>query len=242
MKSSLLNLVQIMKKPYLIGAVVILLLFVSLSANSYRLSKQNKVLGAQFEALKKDPQMFAKEEIKALTDQLAKLVVLPEGEEPVVATVTDKERLKDQAVFAKAENGDKIVIYAKTQKAYIYRPSKNVLVDVIPVNIGNQQTAITGVDAKNPLKLALVNGSKNVGIASELEKRIMEKKIPGVEVVVKATAKSDSYAKTLVIDISGKMSKQAAEVAALVGGEVATESGEINPKADMMVIIGADFK
>lgn len=232
-----------MKKLYLLGIVVGLLVVAGLAFNSYRLTKQNKLLGAQFEALKKDPQMFSKEEVKQLVDQLAKLVVLPEGEEPVVATVTDKEKLKDQPVFAKAENGDKIVIYSKAQKAYIYRPSKNVLIDVIPVNIGNQQISITGVDEKNPLKIALVSGSKNSGIMGELEKRIMEKNIPGVQVVSKATAKSDGYEKTLVVDITGKMAKQAAEMAQLVGGEVATQSAEISPKsADMMIIIGGNFK
>lgn len=222
--------------------LVVAILVVAVISNTRRLSNENNILRAQFEALKQDPQMFAKEEIKELTGKLAKLVVLPEGEEPVVATVTDKEKLKDQSVFAKAENGDKIVIYAKAQKAYIYRPSSNLLIDVVPVNIGNQQMSITGVDEKNPLKLALVNGSKNTGITNVLEKRIQDKNIPGVSVVSKATAESDTYEKTLVIDISGKMAKQAAEMALLVGGEVATQSTETSSEADMMIIIGADFK
>ncbi len=224
----------------IVGVVVII---GGLAANSYRLTKQNKILGAQFEALRKDPQMFAKEDIKNLVDKLTKLVVLPDGEEPVVATVTDKDKLKDQPVFAKADNGDKIVIYSKAQKAYIYRPTSNLLVDVIPVNIGNQQVTITGVDEKNPLKIALVNGSKNSGITNELEKRIMEKSFPGVSIVSKATAKSDNYTKTIVLDITGKMEKQAAEMAQLLSGEVATESAETFPNnADLMIIVGGDFK
>jgi len=36
--------------------------------------------------------------------------------------------------------------------------------------------------------------------------------------------------------------KQAAEMALLVGGEVAMQSSEVFPKADLMIIIGADFK
>ncbi len=223
-----------------VGLVV--LVIGGLSINSFRLSKQNKILGLQMETLKKDPDSVAKEEIKLLVEKLTKLVVLPAEEEPVVATVTDKEKLKDQPVFARAENGDKILIYSKAQKAYIYRPASNLLIDVIPVNIGNQQITISGVDAKSPLRIALVNGSKNAGITNELEKRINDKNIPGVSVVSKATAKSDAYEKTLVIDISGKMGKQAAELALLVGGEVATQSSETFPKADLMIIIGADFK
>lgn len=223
-------------------AVASVLLILGLFIYARKVSNQNKMLSSQIEALKKDPNSVAKEEIKELVAKLSKLVVLPADEEPVVATVTDKEKLKDQPVFAKAENGDKILIYSKAQKAYIYRPATNLLVDVVPVNIGNQQITITGVDEKNPLKIALVNGSKNLGITSELEKRINDKNIPGVSVVSKATAKSDTYEKTLVIDISGKMGKQAAEMAMLVGGEVATQSSETYPKADLMIIIGADFK
>ncbi len=226
-------------KVIVVSAVLLVLGTVVYTRN---ITKQNKILGAQIEALKKDPQSIAKEEIKGLVEKLSKLVVLPEGEEPVVATVTDKEKLKDQPVFAKAENGDKILIYAKAQKAYIYRVDKNLLIDVVPVNIGNQQLTITGVDEKNPLEIALVNGSKNTGMTGELEKRIEEKKIPGVKVVSKATAKSDAYEKTLVFDIDGKHAKQAAEVALLVGGGVATQSSETFPKADIMIVIGADFK
>lgn len=239
----MLNLVQMIKlskaQLLIIGVAVVI---GGLAINSWRLSRQNKKLGIEIETLKKDPQSVAKEEIKELVGKLSKLVVLPADEEPVVATVTDKEKLKDQPVFARAENGDKILIYSKAQKAYIYRPSTNLLVDVVPVNIGNQQITISGVDEKNPLKIALVNGSKNTGISNELEKRIMEKNIPGVLVVSKATAKSDSYEKTLVLDITGKMSRQAAEVALLVGGQVATQSAEAFPKADLMIIVGADFK
>jgi hypothetical protein len=36
----------------------------------------------------------------------------------------------------------------------------NLLVEVVLVNIGNQQITITGMDEKNPLRVALVNGSK----------------------------------------------------------------------------------
>ncbi|KKU33039.1 hypothetical protein A3K29_05125 [Candidatus Collierbacteria bacterium RIFOXYB2_FULL_46_14] len=222
-----------------IGVVVVI---GGLTLNSFRLSKQNKRLGIEIETLKKDPNSVAREEIKMLTEKLAKLVVLPADEEPVVATVTDKEKLKDQPVFARAENGDKILIYSKAQKAYIYRPSTNLLVDVVPVNIGNQQISISGVDERNPLKIALVNGSKNSGITNELEKRIVEKNIPGVSIVSKATAKSDAYEKTLVVDLTGKLGKQAAEMAQLVGGEVATQSAETYPKADLMIMVGADFK
>lgn len=233
-----------MKKKFLVVISVVVLVFVGLVLNSWRLTKENMKLASQLEAVKNDPQIFAREEIKNLVGKLGRMVVLPEGEEPVLATVSDKEKLKDQPVFAKAENGDKILIYTKAAKAYIYRPSTDKIIDMVPVNTtgGSQQVTLTGVSENNPVSIALVNGSKNTGVAGVLEKRINDLKIPGVKVVSKATAKSDSYTKTLVMDISGGRTQVAKELAKLVGGEVATESGELNAKADMMVIIGADFK
>ena len=203
---------------------------------------QNSALKAEVVQLKRDPQEVAKEEVRMLSEKISRLVVLPEGEEPVVATVTDKEKLKDQPVFEKAENGDKILIFANAKKAYIYSPSKNVIVDVIPVNIGEGGTNIPGVDEKNPLRLALYNGTTSPGLTVELEKRILEKKILGVSVSAKGNATSKTYPKTQVIDLTGKKGDQAAALARLLDGEVATETSEIRPSADMLVVIGANFK
>ena len=192
--------------------------------------------------LKEDPNKIAKEETAKVVALVGKLVILPEGEEPVMATVTDKEKLKDQPVFAKAENGDKILIYSIAQKAYIYNPTKNVIVDVVPVNIGDGSLTITGTDVNNPLKVVLVNGTKTVGLTNTLEQRIKDKKVLGISVTAKATAKTTDYQKTLVIDLTGKWGSQAIQLAQLVGGEVATQSAEDKPAVDLMVIVGSNFK
>jgi len=229
------------KKARIVLAVILVLVGLSVFyVNS--LNRANKRLKLEIENLKKDPQLVSNEEVKQLVEKISKLVVLPSDEEPVVATVTDKEKLKDQPVFAKTENGDKILIYSNAKKAYVYRPSNNIIVDVIPVNIGNDQVTLKGIDEKNPLKLALINGSKNVGMAVELEKRMMDRKIPGLMISLKATAKSNDYAKTLVIDQTGKYKEQVSQLAMLLNGEVATNSAEDRANADVMIIIGADFK
>jgi len=204
-------------------------------------SKKNAALKYEVAQLRRDPQEAAKEEAKRLAETVSRLVVLPSGEEPVVATVTDKEKLKDQVVFEKAENGDKILIFAQAKKAYIYRPAGNLIIDIIPVNIGDQPVSIPGVDEKNPLRLALLNGTKTPGLTSEAEKRLNEKKVLGLSVTAKANAAS-AYQKTQVVDLTGKKADQAAALAKLLEGEVATTSSEFRPNADILVIIGADFK
>ena len=72
---------------------------------------------------------------KNLLDQVSKLIILPLDEEPTVATVTDIEKLKDQAFFANAQVGDKVIIYSTAKKAILFRPSENKIVEVAPLNL-----------------------------------------------------------------------------------------------------------
>lgn len=90
-------------------------------------------------ALKKDPNKTAREEAANLVAQVGKLIVLPEGETPTVATVADPEKLKDQAFFARAKTGDKVLIYTNAKKAFLYDMENNKIVEVAPINIGNSQ-------------------------------------------------------------------------------------------------------
>ena len=230
-----------MDKRKVFLAVVLLIVFGGLGG-VIKLSKDNKQLRTEIQGLKEDPNKIAKEETAKIVALVSKLVLLPTDEEPILATVTDKEKLKDQPVFAKAENGDKILIYSTAQKAYIYNPTKNVIVDVIPVNIGDSSITISGTDENNPLKVVLVNGTKTAGLTNTLEQRIKDKQVLGISVTAKTTAKTSDYEKTLVIDLTGKWGSQATQLATLVGGEVATQSAEDKPNADLMVIVGSNFK
>jgi hypothetical protein len=83
----------------------------------------------------KDPQKDLQQTIQAV----GKLMVLPNDEVPTLATVSDPEKLKDQAFFAKAQVGDKVLIYTKAHKAILYSPSRNVIVEVSPLNITGGQ-------------------------------------------------------------------------------------------------------
>ena len=82
-----------------------------------------------------NPENVAQEEVANITNKLGKLMILPEDEEPTVATVLEKDKIQDQPFFSKAENGDKVIIYTKAMKAILYRPSANKIIEVAPISI-----------------------------------------------------------------------------------------------------------
>ncbi len=94
---------------------------------------------SQVRVLKKNPNALAQQEVTNLVAKIGKLVVLPSGETPTVATVSDPAALKDQAFFAQAEKGDKVLIYAQAKKAFLYSVTMGKIIDVAPLNIGTQK-------------------------------------------------------------------------------------------------------
>lgn len=84
-----------------------------------------------------NPQESAKLEVEILQERVSKLVEVPD-ETPTVATVTDASKVKQQPFFAQAENGDKVLIYTQAKRAILYRPSTNKVIEVAPINLGNQ--------------------------------------------------------------------------------------------------------
>jgi hypothetical protein len=89
-------------------------------------------------SLSNEPNKVAQEENAKIIESVGKLVLLPEGEAPTIATVTDPEKLKaEQAFFARAMEGDKVLIYTQALKAIMYRPSENKIIEVAPLVIGN---------------------------------------------------------------------------------------------------------
>lgn len=111
----------------------------------------------QLKILKTDPATIAKEEAQDLVSKVSKLYLLPVGEEPTVATVSDPEVLKSQSFFTQSAVGDKVLIYTKAGKAILYRPSIGKIIETAPINNSKEVTApsntevspTTGTPSKN---------------------------------------------------------------------------------------------
>jgi len=118
-------------------------------------------------------------EIKELVEKVGKLIKLPDGEDPTIATVTDPEKLSGQAFFATAQTGDKVLIYAGAKKAILYRPSESKIIEVAPINMdtsGNDQSQVAGsitqVKEKNLVPINIQNGSQTAGLAQQVANKL----------------------------------------------------------------------
>lgn len=94
----------------------------------------------KYQAVLKNPALEAQKETEALVTTLSKMMELPKDETPTIATISDKEKLKDQIFFKMAENGDKLFAYNKAMIAILYRPGTNKIINVAPIGINQPAT------------------------------------------------------------------------------------------------------
>lgn len=117
-------------KKKLVNVLLVLLVLAGFGLSAF--------LYTQMQTLKNDPktlQQAQQSKTNAIKDKVAKLISVPADETPILATVDNKEKLKDQPFFKDAQNGDYILMFAQSKKAIIYRESENKLVNVGPIAI-----------------------------------------------------------------------------------------------------------
>ena len=193
-----------------------------------------------------DPQKVVSEQQRRLIAKVGKLIELPQGEDPTVATIRDKEKLKEQAFFARAENEDKVLIYTQAKRVILYRPSTDKVIEVAPLNIGDAagQTAGISTDNQEPqnVKIVFYNGTNESGLSTSAESDL-KSKLPNVtfEVVYKAAARKKDYTKTVVVDLPGSKGDVANQIAQALNGEVGNlPDGETKPNnTEIVVILGS---
>lgn len=95
-----------------------------------------------------NPKTAGKTEIQIIEDQVDRVVDLPKDEEPTLATVNDVTKLKNQNFFKNAQNGDKLLIYTKSQRALLYRPVANRVIEYSNVNLQSNNAQQTQGEAQ----------------------------------------------------------------------------------------------
>jgi hypothetical protein len=122
--------------------LILLLLVFVLGGTTYYFYKNSKLY-------KVDPKVAEETEAKALAKKIGEFFVLPEGEVPTLATVTDLEALKGQAFFTEAKKGYKVLIYTNAKKAILYDPISGKVVNYAPINVSSQNQASPKAPAEN---------------------------------------------------------------------------------------------
>lgn len=124
------------KTPLLAILIVVIL---SVGAYYFLVYQKNKTSP-------KDPTQTAVIEVQNLIEKIGKFMELP-TETPRVATISDASKLPNQPFFSKAQNGDKVLVYNIAQKAILYRPSTNKIIDVATLAVSEPTTETVGVSA-----------------------------------------------------------------------------------------------
>lgn len=160
-----------------------------------------------------------------MVEEVGKIYALPKDETPTIATVIDKEKLKDQPFFANAQNGDKILIYTKAKKAIVYRPKEKVIVNAGPI----------ALDQKSLTQVALINTGGDMGA---VEKKITDKFGSTVAILSKTDAKNrNSVKKITVVDVNGQNADAVKQIASELGGDVGSlPAGETAPEGSAIVV------
>ncbi len=237
------------QRPLFFYPLLILVALLLGGLGYYFFQKQQFVSTAESEAA----------ELKKVVIQVGKLMDLPKDETPVLATVTDREKIKTQAFFARSENGDKVLLYTNLGRAILYRPSTNKIVDVTLINTTNTADIPSGTTSpptvvNTPIptstitptptatvqtKVILLNGTTTQGLTNSAETRLL-KDVTGIEIIQKTNATKQDYSTTQVVALSPTATTVANQIARLYNTTVTQQlpSGETAAAADVVVILG----
>lgn len=205
---------KINKKLLLIGMLIVFALF---GATVYYFQK--------YQTIKKNPEKVAQEEVNRVVKIVGQLISLPNDETPVLATIKDREKIKDQPFFSNAQNDDVILIYTKAKKAIVFREKDKKIINVGPISI----------DQQNGTPVALVNAGGNV---ADITKKINDKFTGTVTITGTTDAKNKANVKEItVVDVAGNSGDIAKQIAETIGGKVGElPAGENAPGGANIVV------
>lgn len=234
-------------KPFLIGLIVVL--FIALGAGGLY-----AFLYFQKDATTGSNAQLTSDQIKLLVRDVGKLMVLPDGETPTIATVTDVEKLSEQAFFKTAQNGDKVLLFGSTKEAILYRPSIGKIIKVATINDTNISTpspSLTPQNQSNPsvtpnvskIKVTVLNGTQEAGLARKAAALLGNDRYE-----VSTSNANEEYTTTSVSKVSGikvtdESLRSIASLMTSIKAQVRTLSNDETPPegAEVVIILGSDF-
>ncbi len=223
-KINLVKKRKISKKPIIILLIIVLVLAAGYLAYNKYYKVNSKAQGEE----------MSQKEINHLLHEVGKLIRLPEGVQPAIATVNDAEALiKQQKFFLGAKNGDKILIYK--DKALLYDPDNHILINVGPVIGGDGGDTKTPVDSqtqKDKINLDIRNGSGISGAANKMSNGFGDS-----YKIIQTVDAAKEYDNTILVNLTGK---DASVLEKRLGVKAINKlpDGEKLSIADFVIIIG----
>lgn len=221
-----------MKKKYF-STILIVVLLLSFGLSFYFYKKYQT-------AQKTLQKQLSPDDREKLIAQVGKLIVLPK-EEVAIASISDKEKLKDRSFFQNANNGDKVLIYTKAKKAILYRPSINKIIEVSQINLeASPSASVVTPTITSKIKLVIYNGTKIKGLAAKKGDLITEK--AGNFEVVNIDNTVKNYDINMVVNLKKVSNNVIQQLNKVITVKVAVlPKGETAPAdADLLLIIGKE--
>jgi len=209
------------------------------------------VVGGYYFLNKPTPEERAKQELASAIARVSKIMILPQDDQPVLATVTDaKTLIAQQTFFAGSINGDQLLLFPKSMKAVIWSPSRSKIINVGPIeqssngqqlpkaNSAPQANAVA--DAATTITVEVRNGTGKSNYAAQAAEQISAN--AGYNIIKTGDAANKNYKQTIVFDRSKNVSNKS-KVDAVVSAFNAMRVselpfGEKNTNADILIILG----
>ncbi|HVZ58891.1 MAG TPA: LytR C-terminal domain-containing protein [Patescibacteria group bacterium] len=188
-----------------------------------------------------NPAQATEKKVASVIAQIGRHYLLPTNEEPTLATVSDVTKRAGEPFFAKAHNGDEVLIYPRAKLAILYRPSLDKIITIGEVNT-TALTSPTSSSSSAPVRIALYNATQVNGLTKQVEQQLSS--FSSVETtVVEKTNATNSYPTSLVVDLTSKDGAQAKLLSDFVKGSVGPlPTGEVKPQnADILIILGDSY-
>lgn len=187
--------------------------------------KKNKTYPKEMDKFRVEKEEGKPETINDLMQKIKSHILINFQEEPLVVRIEDANFLKTQQdFFQDSVDGDIVVVYR--EKAIIYRPELDLLINVGPVYFPEQNNSGFNIEIRN--------GSKTLGLASSLGE-ILEAKNYKINKI--GDASRDDYEKNIIVNVSGKNISQLENELGVRSIDILPE-GEEEAKADAIIILG----
>lgn len=218
--------------------ILIVLLIGALGASGWLFMKyksaQKQVLQLTSE---EGREVMAQKEIDELLEKVSRHVLLPIGEDPIIATIGDAASLAEQQAFYKdAEDGDKLIVYK--EKAFIYSPARDIVINVGPVFIkeseGQGTETNTQEEVDTRIKVDIRNGTSRTGFAREVS-AMLDATVFNITTV--SVAINTEYTETVIVNLTGV---DTSSLESAFGAKTVTSlpEGEPTSTADVVIILG----